>query len=185
MRFAQRARRALSIAALPEPLFLCPELLVIKPLLRRSLAGIRRRASALGVLLLLVPGLTFAAAFQIEDVRIEGLQRVSAGTVFAALPVSAGDLIDDAGIGAAIQTLFRTGYFEDIRIVRDGDVLVVRVVERPAIAEIKIDGNKSIETDQLLKALREPGLAEGQIFKKTVLDGMGQELRRKYVAQGR
>ena len=185
MRFAQRARRALSIAALSEPLFLCPELLVIKPLLRRSLAGIRRRASALGVLLLLVPGLTFAAAFQIEDVRIEGLQRVSAGTVFAALPVSAGDLIDDAGIGAAIQTLFRTGYFEDIRIVRDGDVLVVRVVERPAIAEIKIDGNKSIETDQLLKALREAGLAEGQIFKKTVLEGMGQELRRQYVAQGR
>ena len=68
--------------------FLCPELLVIKPLLRRSLAGIRCRARALGVLLLLVPGLTFAAAFQIEDVRIEGLQRVSAGTVFAALPFS-------------------------------------------------------------------------------------------------
>ena len=151
----------------------------------RSLASTRRGARALGVLLLIVPGLTFAAAFQIEDVRIEGLQRVSAGTVFAALPVSAGDLIDDAGIRAAVQTLFRTGYFEDIRMARDGDVLVVRVVERPAIAEIKIDGNKSIETEQLLKALRDAGLAEGQIFRKTVLDGMGQELRRQYVAQGR
>lgn len=175
----------LSVSTLPEPVLSCPELLAIKPQLRRSLARIRRRANALCVSLLLVPGLTFAAAFQVEDVRIEGLQRVSAGTVFAALPVSAGDLIDDAGIGAAVQTLFRTGYFEDIRIVRDGDVLVVRVEERPAIAEIKIDGNKSIETDQLLKALRDAGLAEGQIFKKTVLEGMGQELRRQYVAQGR
>ena len=126
-----------------------------------------------------------AVVFQVEDVRIDGLQRVSAGTVFAALPVNPGDLIDDRGIRTAVETLFRTGYFEDIRIERDGDVLVVRVVERPAIAEINIDGNKAIETDQLLKALRDAGLAEGQIFRQAVLDGMSQELRRQYVAQGR
>lgn len=126
-----------------------------------------------------------AVVFQVEDVRIDGLQRVSAGTVFAALPVNPGDLIDDRGIRTAVETLFRTGYFEDIRIERDGDVLVVRVVERPAVAEINIDGNKAIETDQLLKALRDAGLAEGQIFRQAVLDGMSQELRRQYVAQGR
>lgn len=178
-------RRALRVALLSEISIPCPETLTIKSLLRRSLSGLLRRARALGALLLLVPGLVLAAAFQIEDVRIEGLQRVSAGTVFAALPVGAGDLIDAAGISAAVQSLFKTGYFEDIRIVRDGNVLVVRVVERPAISEIKIEGNKSIETDKLLKALRDAGLAEGQIFRKTVLEGMGQELRRQYVAQGR
>jgi len=143
-------------------------------------------AGLCGLLLLLaMPRLAFAAVFQVEDVRIEGLQRVSAGTVFAALPVSPGELIDDQGIRTAVETLFRTGYFEDIRIERDGDVLVVRVVERPAIAEINIDGNKAIETDQLLKALRDAGLAEGQIFRQAVLEGMSQELRRQYVAQGR
>ncbi|MFZ5653028.1 MAG: outer membrane protein assembly factor BamA [Pseudomonadota bacterium] len=144
-----------------------------------------RRFGLPAALLMLLPRLALAAVFQIEDVRIEGLQRVSAGTVFAALPVSPGDLIDDAGIRAAVETLFRTGYFEDIRIGRDGDVLVVRVVERPAVAEIHIEGNKSIETDQLLKALRDAGLAEGQIFRQAVLDGISQELRRQYVAQGR
>jgi outer membrane protein insertion porin family len=145
-----------------------------------------RCAGLCGLLLLLaLPRSAFAAVFQVEDVRIEGLQRVSAGTVFAALPVSPGELIDDQGIRTAVETLFRTGYFEDIRIERDGDVLVVRVVERPAIAEINIDGNKAIETDQLLKALRDAGLAEGQIFRQAVLEGMSQELRRQYVAQGR
>ncbi len=135
--------------------------------------------------LMLLPQPARAAVFQVEDVRIEGLQRVSAGTVFAALPVSPGDLIDDEGVRLAVETLFRTGYFEDIRIGREGDVLVVRVVERPAIAEINISGNKSIESEQLLTALRDAGLAEGQIFRQAVLDGMSQELRRQYVAQGR
>ena len=74
--------------------------------------------------LMLLPQPARAAVFQVEDVRIEGLQRVSAGTVFAALPVSPGDLIDDEGVRLAVETLFRTGYFEDIRIGREGDVLV-------------------------------------------------------------
>jgi len=164
-----------------------PELLAIKSLPQIPVVARAARCAGLcGLLLLLaMPRLAFAAVFQVEDVRIEGLQRVSAGTVFAALPVSPGELIDDQGVRVAVETLFRTGYFEDIRIERDGDVLVVRVVERPAIAEINIDGNKAIETDQLLKALRDAGLAEGQIFRQAVLEGMSQELRRQYVAQGR
>jgi len=149
-------------------------------------ARVARYVSLLTLALLMsLPQLARAAVFQVEDVRIEGLQRVSAGTVFAALPVSPGDLIDDAGVRVAVETLFRTGYFEDIRISREGDVLVVRLVERPAVAEINISGNKSIESEQLLTALRDAGLAEGQIFRQAVLDGMGQELRRQYVAQGR
>lgn len=164
-----------------------PESLAIKLLPQIPVVARAARCAGLcGLLLLLtLPRFVFAAVFQVEDVRIEGLQRVSAGTVFAALPVSPGELIDDQGIRTAVETLFRTGYFEDIRIERDGDVLVVRVVERPAIAEINIDGNKAIETDQLLKALRDAGLAEGQIFRQAVLEGMSQELRRQYVAQGR
>lgn len=164
-----------------------PESLAIKSLPQIPVVARAAGCAVLcGLLLLLaLPRFVFAALFQVEDVRIEGLQRVSAGTVFAALPVSPGELIDDQGIRAAVETLFRTGYFEDIRIERDGDVLVVRVVERPAIAEINIDGNKAIETDQLLKALRDAGLAEGQIFRQAVLEGMSQELRRQYVAQGR
>ena len=149
------------------------------------LAAVRRIRFCLLLFSLAISPSVRAVVFQVEDVRIDGLQRVSAGTVFAALPVNPGDLIDDRGIRTAVETLFRTGYFEDIRIERDGDVLVVRVVERPAVAEINIDGNKAIETDQLLKALRDAGLAEGQIFRQAVLDGMSQELRRQYVAQGR
>ena len=126
-----------------------------------------------------------AEVFQVEDIRIEGLQRVSAGTVFASMPISAGDLIDDESIREATRALFQTGYFDDIQVARDDNVLVIIVTERPAIAEINIIGNKAIETEQLIDALHGAGLAEGQIFKQAVLQGMSQELRRQYVSQGR
>ncbi|HBD13545.1 MAG TPA: outer membrane protein assembly factor BamA, partial [Porticoccaceae bacterium] len=139
----------------------------------------------LPLLLFFISATALAEFFQIEDIRVEGLQRVSAGTVFSALPVSAGDLIDNPGIREATRALFQTGYFDDIQIARDGDVLIIYVVERPAVAEINISGNKAIETEQLLEALRGAGLAEGQIFREAVLQGMTQELRRQYVSQGR
>ena len=139
----------------------------------------------LPLLLCLCPLLAIADVFQIEDIRLDGLQRVSAGTVFASLPVQAGELIDEEGVRVAVRTLFKTGYFNDINIAREGNVLVVSLKERPAVAEINIDGNKAIETPDLLNALRDSGLAEGQIFKQTVLEGMSQELRRQYVSQGR
>lgn len=126
-----------------------------------------------------------ASVFQVEDIRIDGLQRVSAGTVFAALPISAGDLVDDEAIGNAIRSLFRTGYFSDVVMARENSVLVIAVAERPAVAEIKLEGNKAIESDQLLKALRDNGLAEGQIFRRVILEGMSQELQRQYISQGR
>ncbi|HAD10254.1 MAG TPA: outer membrane protein assembly factor BamA [Porticoccaceae bacterium] len=137
------------------------------------------------LLLFLYFQLANANLFQIEDIRVDGLQRVSAGTVFAALPVQAGDLVDEESIRGATRALFQTGYFDDIRIARDNNVLVIIVTERPAVAEINITGNKAIETDQLLQALRDAGLDEGQIFREAVLQGMSQELRRQYVSQGR
>ncbi len=127
----------------------------------------------------------YAAVFQIDDIRIEGLQRVSAGTVFAALPISVGDLIDQPAIQEATRSLFRTGYFSDVVMARENGVLVIALAERPAVTEINLDGNKAIETDQLLSALRDNGLAEGQIFRQVILEGMTQELQRQYVSQGR
>lgn len=120
-----------------------------------------------------------------DDIRIEGLQRVSAGTVFAALPVSVGDLIDEPVVREATRSLFRTGYFSDVVMVRENGVLVIGLVERPAVTEINLDGNKAIETEQLIDALRDNGLAEGQIFRQVILEGMVQELQRQYVSQGR
>ncbi len=140
-----------------------------------------------GVLLLLVSFAMHIHAdpFEIRDIRIEGLQRVSAGTVFASLPLSVGDIADDQVIRDATRALFRTGYFSDVVMARDGGVLVVGLGERPAVTEINLEGNKAIETDQLLSALRDNGLAEGQIFREVILEGMTQELQRQYVAQGR
>lgn len=126
-----------------------------------------------------------ADVFQVEDIRIEGLQRVSAGTVFAAMPVNAGDLLDDNGVRDLVRALFRTGYFDDIKVARDDGVLIIILAERPSVTKITIEGNKAIETDALMESLRDNGLAEGQIFRKTVLEGMSQELQRQYVSQGR
>ena len=127
----------------------------------------------------------YAEVFQVDDIRIEGLQRVSAGTVFAALPISVGDLVDDPLVRDATRSLFRTGYFADVVMAREKGVLVIGLAERPAVTEINLEGNKAIETDQLLDALRDNGLAEGQIFRQVILEGMVQELQRQYVSQGR
>ena len=145
----------------------------------------KRLLSGLFLVLFALSSSVYAAVFQVEDIRIEGLQRVSAGTVFASLPVSVGDLVDEAGIQDATRSLFRTGYFADVVMARENGILVIGLVERPAVTEINLEGNKAIETDQLLDALRDNGLAEGQIFRQVILEGMTQELQRQYVSQGR
>src|SRR5690606_38553981 len=111
--------------------------------------------------------------------------RVSAGTIFSAMPYKAGDLVDENSIKDITRSLFQTGYFSDIKIARDGGVLILVVGERPAVSEINFEGNKAIKTEDLMKALRDNGLAEGQIFRQSVLEGMIQELQRQYVSQGR
>ena len=105
------------------------------------------------VLLLAVPP-ALADTFIISDIRVEGLQRISAGSVFAALPVGVGDMVDQRSIRASARSLFATGNFDDIRLGRDGNVLVVVVAERPSISEINIEGNKAIETEALLDGLK-------------------------------
>ena len=136
------------------------------------------------VLLLMAP-LAWAQTFIISDIRVEGLQRISAGSVFAALPVAVGDMIDERVVRSAARSLFATGNFDDIRIGRDGNVLVVVVAERPSISEINIEGNKAIETEALLDGLKTAGLAVGQVFQRSTLEGMQLELQRQYVQQGR
>lgn len=136
------------------------------------------------LLILLAPG-AFADAFQISDIRINGLQRVSAGSVFGALPLDIGEQVDDQQLVEATRSLFRTGFFEDIQLGRDGNVLVITVVERPSIAAIELEGNKAIESEDLLSGLTAAGLAEGEIFQQATLDGVRNELLRQYVAQGR
>ncbi|WP_250462031.1 outer membrane protein assembly factor BamA [Microbulbifer litoralis] len=140
------------------------------------------KAASLGLAL---PITAVAQSFVVSDIRVEGLQRVSAGTVFAALPVRVGDQIERLDIQSATRALFRTGYFQDIQIGRENGVLVITVRERPAISKIEITGNKAIKTEDLLSGMEENGLAEGQIFKRATLEGLAQELQRQYVAQGR
>ncbi|WP_026146527.1 outer membrane protein assembly factor BamA [Zestomonas thermotolerans] len=126
-----------------------------------------------------------AESFTISDIRVNGLQRVSAGSVFGALPLNVGDQVDDRELVEATRALFKTGFFQDIQLGRDGDVLVITVVERPSISSIEIEGNKAISTEDLLKGLSQSGLAEGEIFQRATLEGVRNELQRQYVAQGR
>ena len=146
---------------------------------------IKRIPSVLALLLLLAIPPAVAETFIISDIRVEGLQRISAGSVFAALPVAVGDVVDDRVIRAAARSLFATGNFDDLRMGRDGNVLVVIVAERPSISEINIEGNKAIETEALLDGLKGAGLAVGQVFQRSTLEGMQLELQRQYVQQGR
>jgi outer membrane protein insertion porin family len=140
---------------------------------------------SLGLLLLFASGLLRAQGFVVSDIRVEGLQRISPGSVFAALPMGVGDPVDETLLRSAARSLFSTGNFDDIQIGRDGNVLVVIVAERPSISEIVIEGNEAIETEALLDGLKGAGLAEGQVFKRSTLEGMQLELQRQYVQQGR
>jgi len=126
-----------------------------------------------------------AFGFVISDVRVEGLQRISAGSVFGAIPFNVGDDIDDSDVRVIMRSLFRTENFDDVQLARDGNVLVILVKERPTIDSIEFEGNKAIKSDALLEGLSDSGLAEGEIFKKVTLDQMSAELERQYVLQGR
>ncbi|MEH6585349.1 MAG: outer membrane protein assembly factor BamA [Halioglobus sp.] len=145
----------------------------------------KRLTKYLALVLILLAPIASAETFLISDIRVEGLQRISAGSVFASLPVGVGDMVDEYAIRASARSLFATGNFDDIRIGRDGNVLVVVVAERPSISEINIDGNKAIETEALLDGLKGSGLAVGQVFQRSTLEGMQMELARQYVQQGR
>ena len=115
-------------------------------------------------LLAVLPAAAFAQSFVVEDIRVEGLRRVSTGTVFNELPITVGDTVDAEDTAAAIKRLFATGFFDDVRIERDGGALVVVVEERPSIASIDFSGNDALETEDLLESLGGAGFAIGRTF---------------------
>ncbi len=126
-----------------------------------------------------------ASGFIISDIRLEGLQRVSAGTVFGAISYSIGDNVGALELQGIARSIFKTESFDDVQIGRDGNVLVVVLKERPSIDSIEFEGNKAIKTEALLEGLQGSGLSEGQIFKKVTLDQIASDLERQYVSQGR
>ncbi len=144
------------------------------------------RVVALFILFMLPATAVFSVeSFTVEDIRIEGLQRVAPGTVFNYLPVKVGDEFDQRLSSESIKALFKTGFFKDVRLEQEGDTLVVIVEERPSISSVQIEGNKDISTDDLKKALKGIGLMEGKVFDRAVLDKVEQELRRQYYSRGK
>jgi len=121
--------------------------------------------------------------FTVRDIRVEGLQRIEAGTVFASLPLRVGDRYTDDKGAAAIRALFALGLFKDVRLETQGDVLVVVVQERPSVASLEFIGLKEFDKDVLVKALRDVGLSEGRPFDKALADKAEQELKRQYISR--
>src|SRR3990167_5557810 len=118
--------------------------------------------------------------FVVRDIRVEGIQRTEAGTVFSYLPVKVGETMNDEKAAQAIKALFATGFFKDVRIEVEGEVLVVVLEERPAIAQVDFVGVKEFDKDALKKGLKEVGLAESRIFDRSMLERAEQELKRQY-----
>lgn len=130
------------------------------------------------------PALAFEP-FTVKDIRVEGIQRTEAGTVFGYLPVKVGETLNDEKAAQAIKSLFATGFFKDVRIEVEKDVMVVVVQERPAIATINFVGLKEFDKDVIIKALKETGIAEGRIFDRSLLEKAEQELKRQYLTRGK
>ncbi len=122
--------------------------------------------------------------FVIRDIRVEGLQRTEAGTIFSYLPVKVGDTMTDERAAQGIRALFATGFFRDVSLEREGEVLVVVVQERPSIAQIEFSGLKQFEKDQITSGMRQIGIAEGRILDRGLLERAEQELKRQYLSRG-
>ncbi len=121
----------------------------------------------------------------LDDIRITGLQRVSAGSVFAVMPISIGDIVSNDIYKEVVVSIFETGKFDDIKLGRDGNALLISLVERPTIDEILIEGNKAIKTDALLEGLKKSGIFVGALYKRAVFESLSVELERQYSSQGK
>jgi len=142
--------------------------------------------SQLLLTMLLVSPLAEAAEnFVVKDIKVHGLQRTPVGTVYNYLPVHVGETFSPAKASNAIRALFKTGFFQDVSLERDGATLVVNVIERPSIAKISFEGNKDLSTEELTKAMKKIGLSEGQVFNQQMLDKVEQELTRQYFSHGK
>jgi outer membrane protein insertion porin family len=126
-----------------------------------------------------------AESFVISDIRVDGLQRISEGTVFTYLPLERGDTLTASNARDAIRELYRTGFFKDITLKREDDILVIEILERPAIASVSLSGNKAIKEEELRRVMYDIGLSEGEVFDRLVLDRLSQELVQQYFSQGR
>ena len=161
---------------------------------RRSARAAPPRASVrikawLGLLLVLLTARLAPAAqafepFTVKDIRVEGVQRTDAGTVFSYLPIKVGDRVDDEKASAAVKALYATGFFRDVRLEVENDVLIVIVQERPTISKIDISGAKEFDKDTLRKALKDIGVVESRIFDRSALDRAEQEFKRQYINRG-
>ncbi len=123
--------------------------------------------------------------FLVSDIRIIGLQRVSTGSIFNVIPISVGDRIDIRKSNDIVRSLFSTEQFDDIQIGKDGNALIITVVERPSISLIEISGNKALKTEQLLESLDSVGIKEGEVYKRSTLEKVKSELVRSYASNGR
>src|SRR5256884_1824745 len=147
----------------------------------------RGLAAVLAALVVAAAGAVHAQSFTpftIKDIRVEGLQRTEPGTVFSYLPVKVGETMDEAKAQSALRALYATGFFKDVRLEMDNDVLVVYVEERPAIASIDFSGMKEFEPDTVRKVLREVGMGEGRIFDRALLESTELEMKRQYLSRG-
>jgi len=127
----------------------------------------------------------YADSFTVSKIKIEGLQRLPDGTLLNYLPIVVKDPIDDSQVTYAISELYKTGFFADVKILRDGDILIVRVKERPSISEVEFEGNSDIEDDALKDALIDIGVTRGQIYNRSLLEKLTLELERVYFSQGK
>ncbi len=143
------------------------------------------RAAAGFAALLLANAASAFDPFVVRDIRIEGAQRTEAGTVFSYLPVRVGELLTEDKAASAVRALFATGFFKDVKLEVEGDVLVVFLEERPAVASITISGTKEFDQETIKRALRDIGLAESRIFDRSLLERGEQELKRQYLGRGR
>jgi len=154
-----------------------------RPAWRRR--GLRAHAVALLVACAIAaPQARAVDPFVVRDIRVEGVQRTEAGTIFSYLPIKVGERVDDEKLSAAVKALYATGFFRDVRLEREGDVLVVAVQERPTISTLSFVGNKEFDTETVKKALRDIGLAEARIFDRSSLERAEQELKRQYITRG-
>ncbi|WP_193555731.1 outer membrane protein assembly factor BamA [Halomonas urmiana] len=145
------------------------------------------KIKTIGLAALLLAGAQTALAqpFDVADIRVEGLQRVSPASVFNAFPVTARDRVDELELAEAARELFATGLFEDVSLAREGDVLIIQVVERPTLARLEIEGNSQIPDEDLRNGLKQAGLNEGQVLQLSTLEEIQRELEGVYQSQGR
>jgi outer membrane protein insertion porin family len=159
--------------------------MILRRVIHATLAQAALAVAASSVAVNVASAQTVSADFTVSDIRVEGLQRISEGTVYNYLPVNIGDRLDSRRIQEAVRAVYATGFFRDVEVRRDGGTLVIAVQERPSIESFELKGNKDIKTEDLQKSLKNVGLAAGKTFDQSTLDEVKQYLTDQYFARGK